>query len=78
MNIKGSYVIRAGNKIIRGNNIITLLGESFFMNRAINNEFDPLKYIVFGNSSIITGRKRKWPFWFNTRWKFGFFFEYFR
>ena len=52
MNIKGSYVIRAGNKIIRGNNIITLLGESFFMNRAINNEFDPLKYIVFGNSSI--------------------------
>lgn len=52
MNIHGSYTIRVGNKIIRGNNIITLLGESFFMNRAINNEFDPIKYIVFGNSSI--------------------------
>lgn len=52
MNIQGSYVIRIGEKIIRGNNIITLLGESFFMNRAINNEFNPIKYIVFGNSSI--------------------------
>ena len=52
MNIHGSYIIRAGDKVIRGNNLITLLGESFFMNRAINNEFSPIKYIVFGNSSI--------------------------
>ena len=52
MNINGSYIIRSGSKIIRGNNIITLLGESFFMNRAINNEFNPIKYLVFGNSSI--------------------------
>ena len=52
MSIRGSYVIRAGNNIIRRNNIITLLGESFFLNRAVNNEFDPIKYIVFGNSSI--------------------------
>ena len=47
MNIKGSYTIQAGNKIIRGNNIITLLGESFFMNRAINNEFNPQVTVVF-------------------------------
>lgn len=52
MSIHGSYVIKAGDKVIRRNNLITLLGESFFMNRAINNEFDPIKYIVFGNSSI--------------------------
>lgn len=52
MNIKGSYTIRAGDKVIRGQNIITLLGESFFLNRAINNEFNPLSYIVLGNSSI--------------------------
>ena len=52
INVKGSYVIRAGDNIIRRNNIITLLGESFFLNRAINNEFTPIQYIVFGNSSI--------------------------
>lgn len=52
MNIKGSYTIRAGDNIIRGNNLITLLGESFFLNRAINNEFNPISYIVLGNSSI--------------------------
>lgn len=52
INIKGSYVIQAGKNILRGDNIITLLGESFFLNRAINNEFNPIKYIVLGNSSI--------------------------
>ena len=52
MNIHGHYTIQCGNNIIRGNNIITTLGESFFLNRACNNEFEPIKYIVFGNSSI--------------------------
>lgn len=52
INIKGSYVIRIGDNIIKRNNIITLLGESFFLNRAINNEFNPIKYIVLGNSSV--------------------------
>ena len=32
--------------------MITLLGESFFLNRVINNEFTPIEYLVFGNSSI--------------------------
>ena len=50
---KGSYTIRAGETLIReGHNIITLLGESFFLNRAINNEFTPITYIVLGNSSV--------------------------
>ena len=52
MNITGHYKIQLGEKIIKGNNLITVLGESFFMNRMINNEFEPLKYIVLGNSSI--------------------------
>ena len=50
--LKGSYIIKAGETILRkGNNIITLLGESFFLNRAINNEFTPIQYVVLGNSS---------------------------
>ena len=52
INVKGHYTIQAKDRIIRGNNIITLLGESFFLNRAINNEFNPIQYIVFGNSSV--------------------------
>lgn len=52
MNIKGHYTIKCGEKIIRGNNLITLLGESFFMNRSVNNEFEPIQYIVLGTSSI--------------------------
>lgn len=52
MNIKGHYTIKCGEKVIRGNNLITLLGESFFMNRSVNNEFEPIQYIVLGNSSI--------------------------
>ena len=32
--------------------MITLLGESFLLNRVINNEFTPIEYLVFGNSSI--------------------------
>lgn len=57
MNIRGSYTIRAGDKILRGTNIITLLGESFFMNRSVNNGFDPIKYIVLGNSSLQAKKK---------------------
>lgn len=52
MNIKGHYTIKCGEKIIHGNNLITLLGESFFMNRSVNNEFEPIQYIVLGTSSI--------------------------
>lgn len=59
MNIKGSYTFNIPlqgmfmNEIIKihHNNIITLLGESFFLNRAINEEFNPIQYICIGNSS---------------------------
>jgi len=51
MNIKGSYTIKQGEKIlVERNNLITNMGESFFMNRAINSEFAPMQYIVLGDS----------------------------
>ena len=37
--------------VISGENLITLFGESFFMNRCINDEFNPIKYIALGNAS---------------------------
>lgn len=52
MKIHGSYVFKQKDKILlTGNNIITLLGESFFMNRAVNQYFDPIQYIVLGSSN---------------------------
>ena len=43
INIKGSYVFRQNGEIIlRGNNLITFQGESFFLNRPINNNFNSL------------------------------------
>ena len=52
MKIHGSYVFKQKDKILlTGNNIITLLGESFFMNRAVNQHFDPIQYIVLGSSN---------------------------
>lgn len=50
INIKGSYVFRQnGEVILRGTNLITFQGESFFLNRPINNNFNSMKYIVLGN-----------------------------
>lgn len=37
---------------IRGENLITFLGESFFLTRAFDNEFPPIKYIVLGKSNV--------------------------
>ena len=59
IDVKGKYVISIplqtmflNTKIeICGENLITLQGESFFMNRWINNEFEPIKYIVLGKST---------------------------
>ena len=52
MNLKGSYIFKQEDKIIlEGNNLITLLGESFFMNRAVNQHFEPIKYIMLGSSN---------------------------
>lgn len=36
---------------IRRFNIITFFGESFFLNRMINDEFKPIQYILLGNAS---------------------------
>ena len=52
INIKGSYILRAGDKTYKSDNLITLLGESFFLNRAVNNLLEPIGYIVFGDSSV--------------------------
>ena len=57
MNIKGYYTIKIGDKIIRGQNLITKLGESFFLHRMIDNEFNPVQYIVLGNSSVRAKKK---------------------
>lgn len=50
--LRGHYCFRQNDKIIlEGDNLITLLGESFFLNRAINNHFNPIEYILLGSSS---------------------------
>lgn len=50
INIKGTYVFRQNGKVIlSGENLITFYGESFFLNRPINNNFNTMKYIVMGN-----------------------------
>ena len=50
--IKGHYCFKQNGQIIlEGDNLITFLGESFFLNRAINNHFNPIEYIVLGSSN---------------------------
>ena len=54
MNTKltGRYRFKQNGKVILvGENLITLLGESFFMNRAVNQHFNPIQYILLGTSS---------------------------
>ena len=52
MRIKGQYRFKQNGEILmEGDNLITLLGESFFLNRAINNQFEPIQYIVLGTGS---------------------------
>ena len=64
MNIKGVYTIvfnfqsmflNTQLKITR-HNIITLFGESFFLNRCINDAFNPISYIVVGTSTNIPSK----------------------
>lgn len=51
LDIKGHYRFKQDNKIIlEGNNLITFYGEIFLLNRCINNNFNPLEYIVLGNA----------------------------
>ena len=50
--LHGSYVFKQKDKVLfKGDNLITLLGESFFMNRAVNEHFGPIQYIMLGSSS---------------------------
>lgn len=50
INIKGTYIIKQEDTIIlQGENLITVQGEWFFLNRCINNSYNPIKYIVIGN-----------------------------
>lgn len=57
--VKGSYDIKIPIRtmflntelIVHGENLITLLGESFFMNRWVNDEFDPICYIKLGKGT---------------------------
>lgn len=52
MNLTGRYCFKQKDKIIlEGENLITLLGESFFMNRSINEHFEPIQFILLGTSS---------------------------
>ena len=56
-NLTGSYTIQIpvqnmflNTSIkVKSHNIITVFGESFFLNRAINDNFDPIQYICLGN-----------------------------
>lgn len=41
---------------VHGHNLITTFGESFFMNRCINDAFNPITYIVVGNGHNIPSK----------------------
>lgn len=58
LKVKGKYQFRQGNKILlTGENIITLLGESFFMNRWCNDHFQPIEYICLGTGTAYAQKK---------------------
>ena len=58
INIHGEYTFTRNNKVIlTGHNLITLLGESFFMNRWCNDYFTPLDYICLGTGSTPAEKK---------------------
>lgn len=58
LNVEGEYTIKIpiqsmflnSNILIKNKNIITTLGESFFLNRMINDNFTPIEYIVIGTA----------------------------
>ena len=53
-NVKGKYKFLQDEVVIlEGENLITFLGESFLLNRCINDEFNPMKYIVIGNGDSV-------------------------
>ena len=53
INIPVTNMFLNTNIEITRNNLITFFGESFFMNRCINDEFKPIQYIALGNTSNV-------------------------
>lgn len=61
LNIKGEYYIKVPivsmflneMMVIDGTNIITTLGESFFLRRCIDDTLNPMEYIVIGNDTTM-------------------------
>lgn len=61
LNIKGEYYFKIPiismflNEmvVIKGTNLITTLGESFFLRRCIDDTLNPMEYIVIGNDTTI-------------------------
>lgn len=61
INIKGLYcfvfsfqsMFLNETVLVKRHNLITVFGESFFLNRCINEKFNPINYIVLGNGSNI-------------------------
>ena len=52
-NIHGTYKFKQeGKTIYTGHNLITFYGMVYFLNRMINDEMNPLKYIGLGNGEI--------------------------
>lgn len=52
--MKGVYVFKQNNEVLlKGENLITFYGESFFLNRCINDTYNPIQYIAIGNAESI-------------------------
>lgn len=45
--------------IIKGHNLITVFGEAFFLNRWINNDLEPIRFIVLGKGTRKTSKNDK-------------------
>ena len=57
LNIIGEYLIKhKSNILIKKHNLITFRGESYFLNRLLNDELKPIQYITLGKG---TGRPLK-------------------
>ena len=57
INITGEYKIKQNGKIIyESSNLITFYGLVYFLNRCINDEFTPMKYICLGNSEVVPSK----------------------
>ena len=65
LDIKGEYTIRIPIRgmflnttlEIHNTNLITFYGESFFLNRMVNDTFQPIEYICLGNASLKPTKK---------------------